>query len=246
MEEKFLTLPENDEDMPIEIDAETNNHYLALNNIFNELFPIHSLSLAKQTSKEERDQKHINDPSFVYGEVTFRSMCYINEYITEVFKNQIIDGNFYDLGSGTGKAVIAMSLIRKFKKCIGIEYLENLTALSKRFEENYNKKILEVIEDEKLFKGFNKKPNILEFVNGDFLKRGWSEASVILMISTCFTIDLINKIAIKANKECKSGCIIISFTKSLVGLNKDYWEFKEGFKRNMTWGSATVYVHRKK
>jgi hypothetical protein len=111
MEEKFLTLPENDEDMPIEIDAETNNHYLALNNIFNELFPIHSLSLAKQTSKEERDLKHINDPSFVYGEVTFRSMCYINEYITEVFKNQIIDGNFYDLGSGTGKAVIAMSLI---------------------------------------------------------------------------------------------------------------------------------------
>ena len=41
-----------------------------------------------------------------------------------------------------------MSLIRKFKKCIGIEYLENLTVLSKRFEENYNKKILEVIEDE--------------------------------------------------------------------------------------------------
>ena len=66
------------------------------------------------------------------------------------------------------------------------------------------------------------------------------------MNSTCFSIDLVNKIATKANKECKSGCIIISFTKNLSGLSKEYWEFKEGFKRNMTWGSATVYVHRKK
>jgi len=35
-------------------------------------------------------------------------------------------GNFYDLGSGTGKAVILASLFGNFAKLVGIELIENL------------------------------------------------------------------------------------------------------------------------
>ena len=56
---------------------------------------------------------------------------------------------------------------------------------------------------------------------------------------------MINKIAEKANKECKSGTIIITFTKKLSKLNSN-WEMKNGFRRLMTWGIATIYVHRRK
>jgi tRNA G46 methylase TrmB len=178
------------ENYPYKIDISIQEKYEKINKFFNSIYPEKILEKAKKDAKKEQEDRNLDKNNFIYGETTFRTISYLLEYLTNTLK---IDSNgfFYDLGSGTGKAVIAMSLIRKFKKCIGIEYLENLTVLSKRFEENYNKKILEVIEDEKLFKGFNKKPNIIEFVNGDFLKRGWSEASVILMNSTCFTIDLI-------------------------------------------------------
>ena len=54
-----------------------------------------------------------------------------------------------------------------------------------------------------------------------------------------------NNIANKANKECKSGTIIITFTKRLTALSVD-WELRDGFRRLMSWGIATIYIHRRK
>ena len=56
-------------------------------------------------------------------------MAYIFEYLRNWLGKDFFDrkfkeengGVFYDLGSGTGKAVIAMALFCPFKKLIGIE-----------------------------------------------------------------------------------------------------------------------------
>ena len=170
-------------------------------------------------------------------------MAYIYEYIKNTYKT-INDGIFYDLGSGTGKPVIAMSLMHKFKKLTGIEYLQNLVKLSQQIKDTYNKTINEKIEKNGKLFSFEK-PNIVEFVQGDFFKQSWENASIIFANSTCFSLDMINNIAEKANKECKSGTIIITFTKKLNKLNSN-WELKNGFRRLMTWGIATIYVHRRK
>ena len=53
------------------------------------------------------------------------------------------------------------------------------------------------------------------------------------------------KINKKTNKKCQSGTIIISFTKRVGNLNKD-WELKDGFRRVMSWGIASIYIHRRK
>ena len=148
------------------------------------------------------------------------------------------------MGSGTGKGVLAFSLIRPFMKCIGIEFLENLFTLSNEMNKYYGRHIEDLFENNKnLFEIFYK-PNTLSFINGDFLKEDWSDASIILANSTCFSQELMTKIAIKANNECKKGCIIITFTKRLTALNSE-WEFKKGFKRLMTWGIATVFIYRR-
>ena len=171
-------------------------------------------------------------------------MAYIYEYIKRFYSKTINEGIFYDLGSGTGKAIIAMSLMHKFKKVIGLEYLENLIKLSQGIKQNYNKTINEIFEKNKRLFSFDK-PNIIEFIQGDFLKHNWENASIIFANSTCFSMDMINNIANKANKECKSGTIIITFTKKLNKLNSD-WELREGFRRLMTWGIATIYIHKRK
>ena len=54
-----------------------------------------------------------------------------------------------------------------------------------------------------------------------------------LIASTCFSNEIMDKIGKKANKECQSGTIIISFTKRVGSLNKD-WELKDGFRRIMS------------
>jgi len=48
----------------------------------------------------------------------------------------------------------------------------------------------------------------------------------------------------KKAEELRKGTIFITFTKRLPELSKD-WIVKPGFRRLMSWGIATIYVHRK-
>ena len=49
----------------------------------------------------------------------------------------------------------------------------------------------------------------------------------------------------KISKEAQNGCIVVTFTKKLPFLNNKEWDIKKGFKRLMSWGLATVFVHRR-
>ena len=137
------------------------------------------------------------------------------------------------------------SLIYPFKKCIGIEFLESLYKISEehktKYDDNIKKQFLEYSE---LFAGINK-PVPISFSWGDFIKETWNEPSIILANSTCFSPDLMVELGKKANKECPSGTIIITFTKRIPGLTTD-WELRDGFRRLMIWGIATVFLHRRK
>lgn len=49
-------------------------------------------------------------------------------------------GIFYDLGSGTGKGVIAAAIAHEFATCVGVEILEGLFVLSQDLLAAYNNK----------------------------------------------------------------------------------------------------------
>ena len=162
-------------------------------------------------------------------------MAYILEYINHEFNGSIRDGNFYDLGSGMGKGVVAMSLLCHFKKLIGIEFLDNLFNLSLKIKQNYEDSIEEKFSNYRNLFNFEK-PNQIEFLHGNFLEQSWDDTgnfleqswddtSIMFANSTCFSENLMKSIASKANKECKSGTIIITFTKRLTTLNSD-WELR--------------------
>ena len=123
--------------------------------------------------------------------------------------------------------------------------LESLYKISeehkKIYDDNIKKQFLEYSE---LFAGIDK-PVPISFSWGDLLKETWNEPSIILANSTCFSPDLMVELGKKANKECPSGTIIITFTKRIPGLTTD-WELRDGFRRLMSWGIATVFLHRRK
>jgi hypothetical protein len=52
------------------------------------------------------------------------------------------------------------------------------------------------------------------------------------------------KMLAKKAEEMKKGSFFVTFTKRLPGLSEN-WEVKDGFRRLMSWGIATIYIHRK-
>ncbi len=85
----------------------------------------------------------------------------------------------------------------------------------------------------------------IEFNCGNFLKMDLTESSFIFCNSTCFSSELFLQISQKVSKEAPTGCIVVTFTKKLPFLNSNEWDIKKGFKKLMSWGIATVFVHRR-
>lgn len=108
----------------------------------------------------------------------------------------------------------------------------------------YDETFEKVLNDNKEFVHNVKSKIDLEIINGDFLQYDWSDASFLFANSTCFSPELMNSLTEKAEVELKVGSIFVTFTKKLPNLSEK-WEIRDGFRRVMSWGIATVYVHRK-
>jgi hypothetical protein len=63
--------------------------------------------------------------SLIYGEVEFASFSKVLRKISPA-----PGGVFYDLGSGTGRAVFVARFLHDFKECKGIELLEGLHSVA--------------------------------------------------------------------------------------------------------------------
>jgi hypothetical protein len=138
---------------------------------------------------------------------------------------------------------VAASFLHPFQKLIGIEYLENLHTLALVIKSNYDENFDEVLKkNASSFRNVSKKIDF-EVYNGNFLQFDWTDASFIFANSTCFSVDLMNSLTEKAEKLNK-GTIFVTFTKKLPNLSEN-WEIRDGFRRVMSWGIATIYVHRK-
>jgi len=134
-------------------------------------------------------------------------------------------------------------MIHPFKNYIGIEYLENLHNIGLTIKEKFDENLQFFSEENpNLVPKFTYDQNI-ELVCGDFLSMDWSDASFLFANSTCFSPDLMQSLS-KKTEELPIGAIFITFTKKLPMLPEN-WEVINGFRRLMSWGIATVYVHRK-
>jgi hypothetical protein len=188
------------------------------------------LEVGKTLSKGERDDKDLNEEkSLIYGEVDYSSFYRVLRKI-----NPAAGGTFYDLGSGTGKAVIAARLACDFSRCLGIEILESLhtqgAMIMNRFNDNYQ---------DLLSAGMHQMAAVFE---GSFLSYDWSDGDVVFANSTCYDEKLMADMARMA-RALKPGAFFVTFTK---GLNiPDAFEVIERKRYRMSWGPATVFIHRR-
>lgn len=238
------------EEYPYKIPKSENDKYRKLEMIFNLYYDETSNNNSRELSKKEREHKFITDKSFIYGEVTFRSMAYIFEYAKNIFGiNE--NGYFYDFGSGSGKGIISALLCYNFKKYVAIEFLEDLIKKSAitigTFLGNFSVYYSQM-KDFLPNYTFEENSNIpsISIKNGDFLNENVTNASFIFINSTCFSTQLMYNLTKKIQTECQIGCIVVTFTKKLPLLNLEEWEILPGFKRLMSWGLVTVFIHKRK
>ncbi len=175
-------------------------------------------------------------------------MAYIIEYIKAIYGEDAIKTDaFYDLGSGIGRGVVAAAFLYPFKKCVGIEFLGKLHSIALEIKSKYEKKSDEIASSLLSLQNDNAGKVIpaIELYNDDFLKHSWRDATFILANSTCFSADLMAALSKKAEEELPPGALFITFTKRLSNLGEN-WDVRDGFRRLMSWGIATIYIHKKK
>ena len=197
---------------------------------YNELFQDTSLEVDKSLSKEERERLHlVEEKSLIYGEVEFKSFYRILRKI-----NPRPDCTFYDLGSGTGKAVYAARFTQDFGKCIGIEILHGLHNQAFKITHRYNSEFRNIL--------CSSQRQHAAVYRGSFVEYDWSDGDVVFANSTCFDDDLMHALSEQA-EQLKPGAIIVTFTKGLSPSSS--FEMLERKKEKMSWGPATVYIHRR-
>ncbi|CAM9175997.1 unnamed protein product [Scytosiphon promiscuus] len=140
---------------------------------------------------------------------------------------------FYDLGSGSGRAVFAAVLAADFRCAVGIEVLGGVFRASTRIFKRYRKLVEPVLGS----------PAVIELLHGSFLDRAcdWSDGDLVFANSTCFAEDTMLAIAARA-ELLRPGARVVTFTTAL----KTPW-LRVLTKRRyqMSWGPATVFVHQK-
>jgi hypothetical protein len=214
--------------------------------LFSSLFSECSLQDGKHLSREERETKGLTtNSSYTYGEIDYKNFYLILRKLSPIKPGSI----FYDLGSGTSRAVFASRILEDFSRCEGIEILENLHLAGEKIVKRYN----ESYKDLMRYKTFdddenNDNNNGVKLVCGSFLDYDWSDGDIFFANSTCFDAKLMAELSEQANK-IKPGSICITFTKGLQLKDKntdiDTFEVLERLRYKMSWGPATVYIQRR-
>ena len=219
--------------------------------LYAELIESMPTTRGKSLSEGERTTRGINrrGTALTYGEIRFEPFARALERIKTEFGGLGTDGGaFYDLGSGTGKAVFAAALIHRFERCVGIEVLESLHGaaleLQQRWDESIEPRLRYVDARESDSDVEAERRSAIELICGDITDPSvcdWSDATLCFANSTCFPMALMRDLA-SESERCAIGTWFVTFTKELPS---EQWETRSASRHKMSWGAATVFVQEK-
>jgi len=186
-----------------------------------------------ELSNNERRLKKLTAPEFTYGEI---EILYFLPLLKLASKSE--GGVFWDLGSGTGKAMIAAALgYNNFSKICGVELLEGLFKTSQKMIESYK----EIAISKKFEISKEKLDNLFYLVQADMTKIDWSNADLIYAASICFPDELI-KALIEKGKMLKKGTRIITLKQ---WIDPAHYKVVYNLRVKMTWGRNGLYIIEK-
>jgi hypothetical protein len=177
--------------------------------------------------------------SFVYGEIEVSSFV---EILNHVPLSECCGGDdgtaiFYDLGSGSGRAVYVARLLRDFDRCVGVELLPALHTLATSVQTCFDETFVNQQTNRRL-------PwSNVAFYNEDIVEYDWSDGKVVFLHSTCFDPNLLQSVFRKAN-ELRPGSYLITFRAT--GIDRSSFKLLVETREEMSWGEADVFIFQRR
>ncbi|MDP1603480.1 MAG: methyltransferase domain-containing protein [Legionella sp.] len=191
-------------------------HERALNEIY---APVNGFLLSKAARKS-------NDAfEYVYGEIDFESFVALLTLCKPDEKTC-----FYDLGSGTGKAVLAFTMVFDGYKSCGIELFSNLHYCAQTRQQR-----LSQLND------YRTKATHITFKHSDFLDVSFPDATLVFINATAFFAERWLQIS-RHIEQVKPGTLVISTSKAL---DSNLFITKTVTPVRMSWGVVNAYIQER-
>ncbi|GMI51547.1 hypothetical protein ScalyP_jg3142 [Parmales sp. scaly parma] len=199
-----------------------------------------TVALGKETSQEERQENGLFGEEFCYGEFDIQVFIQMFFRIKRIFGHMPADQNgvFWDLGSGTGKLVVAAAALHPFSQCWGIEKLRSLDRIGAQLMTDYMK------SEEYKAAVPSMRETQMRCICADILTTdAWVENTTVCIIhSSCFSDKMMEVVRDKAT-TMNVGCIMVTVTKPLP--DNDLWYVIGEDTEQFSWGKGKVYYHEK-
>lgn len=186
---------------------------------------------AKSSSIRYRLLHLMQDKEFIYGEIDFLSFYTILERTSPSTQDV-----FYDLGSGSGKAVLSAILFFNVNKSIGIELLPPLYKQSNIQLE----KAIQRFQQHDFEKEYLPQMERIQFINDSFFHYDFGDADIIYVAATCLTDTTWNEL-ISRMASLKPGSRIIVTTRTIH--HEQFESIYQGIEL-MSWGLCPVRIYK--
>lgn len=189
--------------------------------VFHQLYTDVNGFMLSKNARQEYDAME-----YAYGEIEFSSFIALVS-LTQPDETTV----FYDLGSGTGKAVLACSMVFPVHQSVGIELFPELHFVACKQAEQLAK-----------IEHYAMQAKKIKFILGNFLEVDLSDATLIFINSTAFFGPTWEKLCAKLDQlsQLKS---VITTSKTL---SSDHFTLIRRVKVEMSWGVVLAYVHSRK
>lgn len=192
--------------------------------LFNHLYSHvkgYAISTAARVASPEIDTNNT-----LYGELPFETWQEIVKYV-----KPDLNGVFFDLGSGTGRIVIASHLLFNFRKSVGVEFLKGLhdkaCEAKEEFEINIKPQVAADVSGREI-----------EFWHEDIFVTDLHEADFVFMNHPFKDSDVFLQLEEKFLQELKPGSKIVTIIRALQNprfknLGSQTYKF--------SWGNSTAH-----
>jgi len=179
----------------------------------------------------DKNELHHTEDSLVYGEIDLEGFC-------DLLINHIPHdscGIFYDLGSGSGRAVFAARFVGDYQECVGIELLSNLYELASSVRSLYRFQY-----EHKLIH------RRVKFICSDLLDYDgwWKDGTVVYVPNLLFDVQLKEQIEEQAVKM-RTGACLICLKKFEGGAFNSVFDLVKERPVAMSWGESNVYIYQR-
>lgn len=155
-----------------------------------------------EVSHSQRKRDNLEDRSLIYGEVLPAGF---HQLLTQA--NPPAGGVFYDLGSGSGKAIVLAALLGSFSRLVGVEILSDLVETSRSVLARFDAEVRPTLPPEQ-------QAQKIEFLSTDLLSIDFSDADLVFTHSTCFESNLLKAMGEKLG-ELKKGAKVIGIGRTI-------------------------------